>query len=320
MNSLASLVAVLAGDDDLVDVLVVEVADRALDQRAFLVDQLRRGRFQGQVTHGLPQPQQVFEIALDLGLGAARARGAQDHAHAFRHFQFLRDLLELAAVLGVGDLAADAAAARRIRHQHRIAAGERQIGGERRTLGAALLLDDLHQHHLPALDHFLNFVLAAQPRHALGHFLHGIGAADQFDRFLLTLGAVTVDLGDVVGRSSMRRRFRRSHRPRLARLIRRARRVVVPSMPAARHRRSAPALRRCSIRVARARSASSDGRAGASFVGDDGCSRDASPAAISSAELVSGAAVAVVAGLRRHLLGLPPPWPDLVRRLRSARF
>ena len=93
---LGFLVGVLAGDQDLVDVLVVEVADRALDQRAFLVDQRRRGRFQREVAHRLPQPQQIFEVALDLGLGAARAGGAQDHAHALRHFEFLRDVLQVA--------------------------------------------------------------------------------------------------------------------------------------------------------------------------------------------------------------------------------
>ena len=38
-------VAVLAGDEDFVDVLGVEVADGALDQRAFLVDEGRGGRF-----------------------------------------------------------------------------------------------------------------------------------------------------------------------------------------------------------------------------------------------------------------------------------
>ena len=88
------LVGVLAGDQDFVDVLVVEVADRALDQRAFLVDEHRRGRLEREIAHRLPQPQQIFEVALDLGLGAGGAGGAQDHAHAFRHFQLLRDFLE----------------------------------------------------------------------------------------------------------------------------------------------------------------------------------------------------------------------------------
>src|ERR1700722_5902852 len=51
----------------------------------------------------------------------------------------LANLLETRAVFGAGDLAADAAAARSIGHQHRIASGERQIGRERRPLGAAFL-------------------------------------------------------------------------------------------------------------------------------------------------------------------------------------
>ena len=69
------------------------------------------------------------------------------------------DFLQPLAVVGAGDLAADAAAARGVRHQHRIAAGEREIGRERRALGAALFLDHLHQHDLPALDHLLDLVL-----------------------------------------------------------------------------------------------------------------------------------------------------------------
>src|SRR6516162_9116730 len=191
------LVRVLPGDYDFVDILVVEVADRALDQRAFLVDERRRRRFERKIAHRFPQPQQVFKVAFDFGLGARGAGGAQDHAHAFRHFQLLRDVLQAPAILGAGDLAADAAAARRVRHQHRIAAGKRKIGGERRALRAALLLDHLHQHHLPALDDFLNLVLAAHARHALGHFLQRVGAADRFHDLVLAFGAMAVDFGDI---------------------------------------------------------------------------------------------------------------------------
>ena len=54
-----------------------------------------------------------------------------------------------------------------IGHQHAIAAGEAEIGGERRALVAALLLDHLHQQHLAALDDVLDLVAAAQ-RLALG--------------------------------------------------------------------------------------------------------------------------------------------------------
>ena len=68
---LGFLVRRFARDDDFVDVLVVEVADRALDQRAFLIDERRRGRLQRQIAHGFPHAQQVFEIALDLASACA---------------------------------------------------------------------------------------------------------------------------------------------------------------------------------------------------------------------------------------------------------
>ena len=155
-------IAVFAGDDDFVDVAPIEIADRALDERAFLIDEGRRRGAQRQFAHALPQPQQIFEVALDLLLGPRRAGRAQDDAHALRHFEILHDLLQPLAVGAVGDLARNAAAARGVGHQHGIAAGERQIGGERGALVAALFLDDLNEQHLAALDDFLDLVLAAR--------------------------------------------------------------------------------------------------------------------------------------------------------------
>src|SRR4029077_2914392 len=92
-----------------------------------------------------------------------------------------RGLLEASAIFRIGDLTADAAAAGGIGHQHRIAAGKRQVGRQRRALGAAFLPDHLHQHDLAALDDLLDLVLAAVARRAVGHFFHGVGAADRFD-------------------------------------------------------------------------------------------------------------------------------------------
>ena len=93
------LIAGFAGDLDLVDFLVVEVAQRALDQRAFLVDEGRRLRLQRHVAHGFPHADQIFEVALDLGLGARGACGAQNDAHAFGHVEILHDFLQARAVL-----------------------------------------------------------------------------------------------------------------------------------------------------------------------------------------------------------------------------
>src|SRR5207302_10386020 len=53
---------------------------------------------------------------------------------------------------------------------------------------------------LPALDHLLDLVLAAQPRCAVGHFLHHVGAADGLDHLLfLAVAAVVGDLLDGSG-------------------------------------------------------------------------------------------------------------------------
>src|SRR5262249_11923037 len=186
----------VARHHDLIDVFIVEVADRPLDQRALLVDESRRSRLQRKVAYRFPGAQQILEIALDLRLGARRTGGAQDHAHTLRHLQLLGDVLEPPAVQHVGDLAADAAATRGIRHQYRVAAREGQIRRQRRALGAALLLDDLHQHDLPTFDYFLDLVLATVTRRTVRHFFHGVIAADRFNYFLLiTLGGLAITLG-----------------------------------------------------------------------------------------------------------------------------
>jgi hypothetical protein len=66
-------VARVAVDDISGRVFVVEVADRALDEAAFLIDQRGRVRFQRQLAHRVPQAQQIFVVALDLDLGAIGA-------------------------------------------------------------------------------------------------------------------------------------------------------------------------------------------------------------------------------------------------------
>ena len=199
MKSCGFLVGRLAGDQDLVDVLGVEVADRALDEVAFLVDEARRRRLQRQVAHVLPQADLVLEVALDLLLGARGAGGADDEPHALRHLELLGDGLEALAVLRLGDLAGDAAAAAGVGHQHGVAAGQRQVGGERRALAAALLLDDLHQDDLAALDHLLDLVGAHAPARPLGHLLQRVLGADLLDRAdgLGRLGLIAADLLDV---------------------------------------------------------------------------------------------------------------------------
>ncbi len=192
-------IAGVARDHHLVDLLVVEIADGALDQRALLIDQRRGAGGEGEFAHLLPHAHQIFEVALDFLLGPRGARRAQDDAHAFGHLQLAGDFLEPLAVAGVGDLPRNAAAARGVGHQDGIAAGERQIGGERRALVAALFLDDLDQQHLTALDHFLNLVLAAQAGGAIGRLVHGVAAKLLDDFLFLVVALVGMLLGVVRG-------------------------------------------------------------------------------------------------------------------------
>ena len=176
-EALGQLVAVLTFDHDFLDIAVVDVADRAFDQVAVRMDEAGRGGGECVLTDLVPQARQVIEIALDLGLGAAEARGADDQPHRLGKLEIGDDLFQPLAVAGRADLAADPAAVRAVGHQHGVTTREAEIGGERGTLVAALFLHDLHQHHLAALDNVLNLVAAAQ-RHALGaHFVDFLGAA-----------------------------------------------------------------------------------------------------------------------------------------------
>ena len=118
------LPAFLAVHLDLVDVARIHVADGALDQAGFFVDQRRGDRLHRVFANVVPQPQQVLAVALDLGLRAVGAGGADDQSHAPGHLQLGDDLLQPAPVGGRGDFPRNAAAARRIRHQHGEPAGE----------------------------------------------------------------------------------------------------------------------------------------------------------------------------------------------------
>ncbi len=169
----------LAVDEDLRDLLVVEIADGALDEASLLIDERRRIRFERELADRIPEANQIFVIALDLRLGAVGARGADNETHSLRQFQRLRRRFQPFAVGRIGDLARDAAAARSIGHEHAIAPGKREECGEGRALVAALLFHDLHQHHLAAFDHLLDFVLAAA---RTGPLLAGFFAATEGGR------------------------------------------------------------------------------------------------------------------------------------------
>ena len=110
----------------------------------------------------LPQAEQVGHVAGELALGAVAAGGADDEAHALGRVQFEHDVAQPAADGFVLDLPRDADAAQG-GHEHQVAAGDADVGRERRPLGADALLDDLHEHFVAAAEDFLDRRLEARP-------------------------------------------------------------------------------------------------------------------------------------------------------------
>ena len=144
------LVDLVGVDQDLADVGLEVVADGADDQAALEVDQEGAGLLLGGAFDGAPQLQQVVEIPLQfLGL-AADGGGAGDQAHAVGHFELIHGVAQFGALVTV-DAAGDAATARVVRHQDEVAAGQRDIGGQRGALVAAFVLVDLDDEFLAFL-------------------------------------------------------------------------------------------------------------------------------------------------------------------------
>ena len=153
------LVDVVSVDEDVTDVAVEVVADGADHQAGFLIDQEGALAGLGGAIDGGPQLEQVVQVPLQLGRGTADAGGARDDAHALGVLQLVHRLLELGAVLAL-DAARHAPAAWVVGHQHHIAAGQADEGGQGRALVATLFLLDLDDQLLAFLDHVLDPGLA----------------------------------------------------------------------------------------------------------------------------------------------------------------
>ena len=154
------LVGLFALDENLIDLACVEIADRSLDQIAFLMDQAWCLRFQRLCADLVPELRQIGVVARNFRLGALGPGGANNHGGAVLNVEPADNGFQPFAVGGVGDLAADPAAAGRVWHKNAIAAGKRKVGRQRGALVAALFLDDLHKHDLLSRNHFLNLVFA----------------------------------------------------------------------------------------------------------------------------------------------------------------
>ena len=155
------LVDVVGVDEDVTDVVVEVVADGADHQARFLVNQEGALAALGGAVDGVPQFQQVVQVPLQLGRAAANAGGARDDAHAVGVLELVHRLFQLGAVLAL-DAARNATATGVVGHQHHVAAGQRDKGGQGSALVAALFFFDLDQQFLAFLDHVIDACLVGR--------------------------------------------------------------------------------------------------------------------------------------------------------------
>ena len=142
-------------DQDLADVGAHVVAQRTDDQPRFLIDQEGRCFLQRGFCNGLPDAEQVVEIPLQLFGVAADAGSADDDAHFIGDGQDVHRRLQRRAVVAF-DPARDAAGGGRVRHQHHVAAGQRNECGQGGALVAALFLVHLDDDFLAFAQQFLD--------------------------------------------------------------------------------------------------------------------------------------------------------------------
>ena len=184
---------VVGVDQDLADLGVEVVADGADHQAGFLVDQEGAVLRLGRAVDGGPQLLQVVQVPLQFFESAADARGTGDQAGTRRNDQLVHDIAQFLAVIAF-DAARHAAAAGIVGHQHQVAAGQRDVGGQRRALVAALVLFDLDDEFLAVAEGVLDARLAGVDTGfevVAGDFLEGQKA--------VTLGAIVYEGGFEAG-------------------------------------------------------------------------------------------------------------------------
>ena len=145
----------LVVDDDLADLVGQHVAERADQKVALAVEQARLAARALATLHVLPQPLQVRQVALEIGLGAVHPRRAEDEAEALGQLELVEDLPHLAPLLLVLHLARHPHLVH-VGHHHEEPTGNREVARERRALGAHALLEHLHDHLVAATQRLLD--------------------------------------------------------------------------------------------------------------------------------------------------------------------
>ncbi len=142
-------------DQDFADFRLEIVADGANDQTAFQVDQEGAVLLLGSAFDGGPQLHQVVEIPLQLFSLTADGSGTGDQAHAVGHFELVHGIAEFGTLIAI-NAPGNTTAARIVRHQNQVTAGEGDIGGQGGALVATLVLVDLNNEFLAFLQRFVD--------------------------------------------------------------------------------------------------------------------------------------------------------------------
>ena len=132
------------------------VHDGRVDERGRLAAVFFRDEFVlglGGLGDRLPELEEVVQVPLQLFGAAADPGRAGDHGHARRALEAFHRGAQFLTLFAF-DAARDAAAARIVRHEDEIAAGEADEGRERSALVAALFLFDLNDDFLAFFDGF----------------------------------------------------------------------------------------------------------------------------------------------------------------------
>ena len=142
----------VAFDDELLEVLVEQVADHADQQVGLLVERARRHRSLVGLAERLIDRLPLLLESLDVGsevVGAHTLRRGTDDDTRIVGDQLGEDLLEPLA-LDVGKLAADTGR-RSTRHVDQVATGQRDLRGQSSALVPDRVLADLHEHRIAGL-------------------------------------------------------------------------------------------------------------------------------------------------------------------------
>jgi hypothetical protein len=142
-------------NQDLSDLLVKVVTNRAYYQTAFLVYQESAALTFGGVFNRAPKLEQIVQIPLQLFFATADASSPSDNTHAWGDIQFRHYIAQFSTVFSLYSPGYPSTPGV-VRHKDEITAGEGDIGGKSRPLRTTLILVHLNNKLLALMKRILN--------------------------------------------------------------------------------------------------------------------------------------------------------------------